>query len=210
VQRITALHLTGKFPVVVSGTKDAGMLSAELERLQQLRQSGALTEEEFQAAKRQVLNAAGVTPGGPEPPQGFVTTNSQDNPFAYGSPGPVPGNSDLICGMQSKLWITLMHLSQLLTWTLLGIAAPIIMWIVSKDESKEANRHGLIILNWLLSTLVYGIISFLLMFVVIGVPMLIVLGALNVIFPILGAIHANNGKAWKYPLSINFFNPDSV
>ncbi len=115
-----------------------------------------------------------------------------------------------VCGLEPKMWNTLMHLSQLLTWTVLGIVAPIIMWVVSKDESRDANRHGLMILNWLLSSLIYGLISGILCLVAIGIPMLFVLIALNVIFPIIGAIQASSGKLWEYPLTIRFFNPDAV
>ena len=185
------------------------MLSAELERLQQLRASGALTEAEFQQAKQRVLNG-GTADVPPVPPaavfsgQPFVA-----DPFAA-APTAVLNEPSTVCGMQPRLWNTLMHLSQLLTWTVLGIAVPIVMWVVSKDESREANRNGLVILNWLLSTLIYAIISCILLVIFIGLPMLIVLAALNVIFPIIGAINANSGKVWKYPLSINFFNPDAV
>jgi uncharacterized Tic20 family protein len=169
------------------------MLSDELERLQQLRNSGALTEQEFQQAKQQVLT------GG----------TSAADPFAGTAAVSAPA-SDKVCGMDAKVWITLMHLSQLLTWTVLGIAVPIVMWLLSKDESRDANRHGLVILNWLLSSLIYAVISGILIFVFIGFPMLAVLFALNIIFPIYGAIQANSGRLWKYPLTIHFFNPDAV
>jgi uncharacterized protein len=42
----------------------------------------------------------------------------------------------------------------------------------------------------------------LLFFVFIGIPLLLMLAALCVIFPIIGGIKANNGELWKYPLSI--------
>ncbi len=175
------------------------MLSDELERLQQMRNSGALSEEEFQRAKQQVLNG-GMSSGQPFSGQQFSSADASA----------VNGVTGTVCGMEPKMWLTLMHLSQLLTWTVLGIVAPIIMWVVSKDESRDANRHGLMILNWLLSSLVYGLISGILCLVAIGIPMLFVLIALNVIFPIIGAIQASSGKLWQYPLTIRFFNPDAV
>ena len=168
------------------------MISDELERLQQLRNTGALTETEFAQAKQQVLNG------------GAFSGQPVADAFATG------GLSGKVCGMEPKIWNTLMHLSQLLTWTVLGIAVPIVMWLVSKDESRDANRHGLAILNWLLSSLIYAVISGILCLVFIGFPMLAVLFALNIIFPIYGAIQANSGKFWKYPLTIRFFNPDAV
>ena len=167
------------------------MISDEIERLIQLRNSGALSEEEFQQAKLRVLS------GQPQP----VYSQPANNPAAP---------SGLICGLDPRLWCTLMHASQLLTWTGVGIVAPLVMWIVGKNESKEANRHGLVILNWMLSSVVYAVISVALSFFVIGIPMLFVLGALHVIFPIIGTLQASSGKLWRYPFSINFFDPDST
>jgi uncharacterized Tic20 family protein len=167
------------------------MISDEIERLIQLRNSGALSEEEFQRAKSRVLG------GKPQP----VFTQPTDN---------AGGPSGLILGLDPRLWCTLMHASQLLTWTGIGIVAPLVMWIVGKDESKEANRHGLVILNWMLSSVVYAVVSVVLSFLVIGIPMLFVLGALHVIFPIIGTLQASSGKLWRYPFSINFFDPDST
>jgi uncharacterized Tic20 family protein len=162
------------------------MLSSELERLNQLRQAGALSEVEFQQAKQRVLQSAGT--------DGHL-------------PGPEPANPELICGLKPNIWLALMHASQLLTYTVLGIVVPVVMWIVSRDESKAANQHGLTILNWMLSALVYAVISGLLCVIAIGIPMLIVLAVLNVVFPIIGAIQAANGRQWKYPLTINFLSP---
>lgn len=166
------------------------MISEEIERLIQLRNSGALSEEEFQQAKSRVL-------GG------------QSQPVFPSASGSTSAATGLICGLDPKLWCTLMHASQLLTWTGVGIVAPIVMWIVGKDESKEVNQHGYVILNWLLSSLIYVVVAFILSFLGIGILMFIVLGVLHIAFPIIGALKATGGKLWRYPLSINFFEPDS-
>lgn len=105
----------------------------------------------------------------------------------------------------------LMHLSQLLIFAGgIGIAAPVVMWAVSKDDSRAANRHGLVILNWYISALIYGLVAGALCFIVIGIFIVPVLAALTVIFPIIGAMKCNEGTLWKYPLSIQFFDPDAV
>ena len=39
---------------------------------------------------------------------------------------------------------------------------------------------------------------------VIGIPLLMALCAIAIIFPIIGGIKANDGILWKYPLSIPF------
>ncbi len=182
-------------PSVLKQPSEDAMISAELERLRQLRDSGALTEAEFQQAKQRVLN------GTPQP-----------GAFAS-SPPPLPqagvAGEVTVCGLKPHVYSALMHASQLLTWTVLGTVAPIVMWVVGKDESVEVKRQGRIIINWMLSSLIYAIISAIALFVVIGLPMLIVLGALWVVFPIIGAIQAAEGKYWRYPLSIEFFPVDA-
>ena len=169
------------------------MLSEELERLQRLRDAGTLTDEEFQIAKQRLLQGA------------------DPDPAVYGSPkGPPAFATGRIHGLEERTWCMLMHLSQLLTISGIGVAAPIIMWAISKDDSREANRHGLVIVNWYLSALIYGVVSGALCFILIGIPMVFVLAALTVIFPIIGAMKSNEGTLWKYPLSIQFFDPDAV
>ena len=169
------------------------MISEEIERLIGLRNSGALSEEEFQRAKSRVLEVGTAQP------------QSDGRAFFHGTV-----RTDLIFGLEPRIWCTLMHAAQLLTWTGVGIVAPFVMWLISKDTSREANRHGLVILNWMLSSLVYGVISGLACFLVIGIPMLVVLVGLNIVFPIMGALQASGGKLWKYPLTINFFDPESA
>ena len=170
------------------------MLSEELERLQKLRDAGTLSEDEFHAAKQRLLQS-------PDP-----------NPYSYAVPQGQPANVvGRIHGLEERTWCMLMHLSQLLIFAGgIGVAAPIVMWAVSKDDSRAAHRHGLVILNWYISALIYGLVSGALCFIVIGIFMLPVLAALTVIFPIIGAMKCNEGTLWKYPLSIQFFDPDIV
>ena len=56
----------------------------------------------------------------------------------------------------------------------------------------------------MLSWIIYAIISMLLVCVIIGIPLLLILAVLWVIFPIIGGLKANNGEVWPYPLSIRF------
>ncbi len=115
------------------------------------------------------------------------------------------GDDAMIWGMRSNTFNLLMHLSQLLNFIpSAGIIVPIVMWALNKDNSPAVDAHGKVIINWILSLLVYGVICFILTFVLIGALGFMVLAALGIIFPIIGAVKANNGELWPYPLSINF------
>jgi uncharacterized Tic20 family protein len=85
------------------------------------------------------------------------------------------------------------------------MVVPIVLWQVKKNESEIIDQHGKNVTNWILSELIYGIVFFILCFLLIGIPLLIALGAVGIIFPIIGAVKAYNGEVWSYPLTIKFF-----
>jgi uncharacterized Tic20 family protein len=60
------------------------------------------------------------------------------------------------------------------------------------------------IVNWLISCLIYGAVSLVLCLVLIGFLGFIALFVMGVAFPIIGGIKANNGELWEYPLTIKF------
>ncbi|MDR2345364.1 MAG: DUF4870 domain-containing protein [Planctomycetaceae bacterium] len=112
----------------------------------------------------------------------------------------------MIFGMKPNTYCMLLHLSQLLNLIPgLGLIVPIVLWAIRKDTEPLVDRHGKIVLNWILSALIYTGISFILTFLGIGVVIIMVLAILAIVFPIIGGVKANDGIEWKYPLSITFF-----
>jgi len=113
--------------------------------------------------------------------------------------------------MNAKQWAMLLHISLLAGFVvpIAGLVVPILIWQLKKAEFPELDAHGKVVVNWLISALIYGAAGFVLSFVLIGIPLLIVLMIICVVFPILGGIKANNGELWKYPLSIPFLKPES-
>src|SRR5687767_11687861 len=87
----------------------------------------------------------------------------------------------------------------------LGIILPIILWQTQRDKMPALDEHGKMITNWMISATIYGVISFVLMFLVVGFLTGAVVWLLAVIFPIIGGLKANNdGELWNYPLTIKF------
>lgn len=99
-----------------------------------------------------------------------------------------------------------LHLSQLasLVVPLLGIVLPIVLWQTQKEKMPALDAHGKMVVNWMISCVIYAVVSVILVFVVVGILLLIALGVIAVVFPIIGAVKANNGELWKYPLTIPF------
>ena len=100
-----------------------------------------------------------------------------------------------------------LHLSQFAGYLipLAGLVVPIIIWQVKKNELPVIDAHGKNVANWMISEIIYGVIFAILSFVLIGIPLLMILGVLAIVFPIIGAIKGNNGEVWKYPGAIPFF-----
>lgn len=114
-------------------------------------------------------------------------------------------NQDNQKEQEARQWAMFLHLSQLAGYIipLLGLIAPILIWQIKKEEYPILDEHGKIVVNWIISELIYAAIGFVLMFVVIGIPILAVLGVLAIVFPIIGGLKANNGELWYYPMTIN-------
>jgi uncharacterized Tic20 family protein len=156
-------------------------ITDEIERLNALREKGAISQEEFEKAKASVLaNGQGM--------------------------GQRFDNAVNSVSTNVNTWAMLIHLSQFCGYLLpvLGWIVPVVLWLMKKDESAYIDTHGKIVLNWIISELIYLIVSVLLVFVIIGIPLLIGLGIVGVVFPIIGAIKANEGECWAYPMSIAF------
>ncbi len=87
-----------------------------------------------------------------------------------------------------------------------GFAAPIVIWQIKRTELPAIDEHGKNAVNWIISKLLYVFICGVLSVVLIGIPLLIALGVVAVVFPIIAAIKANNGEIWTYPLAIRFLS----
>ena len=158
-------------------------ISEELERLQKMKESGALSEEEFEKAKKSLL----------EESQPREEASSADAAKI---------------ASDTNMWAMLIHLTQFCGFIIpfAGLIVPIVLWQVKKDEFPGIDKHGRIVANWVFTAIIFGIIFGVLIFVIIGIPLLIALGIVGIIYPIIGAVKASNGEAWPYPCSIRFFN----
>ena len=86
----------------------------------------------------------------------------------------------------------------------IGIVLPIVLWQTQKEKMPALDEHGKMVANWMISATIYGIVSFILMFVLVGFLTGAAVWLMAIIFPIIGGIKANNGEFWDYPLTIKF------
>lgn len=149
----------------------------DLKILDELREKGSISEEEFQREKAKILNDEG-------------------NTYSRSSKRP-------LFGLTENTYLMLMHLSQFagLIIPLAGFVVPIIMWITNKETNAKVDLHGKNILNFMISFVIYAAV---LCITVIGIPLAVVIGIVYVILVILASVKADNGEYRKYPLTIQF------
>lgn len=168
----------------------------KLDELNKLRQSGALTEEEFETEKQKL--------------------------FAEDQTIDACPKQELPMGLKENSYLALMNFLILVPY--IGWILPIVLWAMGKSTSQQVNKQGKYILNWYITWFIFGII-FIFIFFNSSLPFVFVhkayshhLGGtmllllfisvaitiLNLSFIIIGGIKGLNGQAWKYPLSIPF------
>lgn len=109
---------------------------------------------------------------------------------------------------QERTWAMLAHLSSLLgflSWIgipLVNLIGPFLMWQLKKDEMPFGSNQAKECLNFQISITIYALISLVLCLVFIGFLGLIAIFIVDVILTIIAAIKANDGIAYRYPMTI--------
>jgi len=82
------------------------------------------------------------------------------------------------------------------------ILVPLVVWLVKKDESEFVRANALESLNFQISMTIWIGISVVLTVVLIGIPMLVLLGIVDLVCIVLATIKASNGEIYRYPLTL--------
>jgi len=108
-----------------------------------------------------------------------------------------------------RIWCVLAHATALVGF-LVPVAGhlvgPLIVWLAKRHDSPEIDAHGKESMNFQISMLIWNVITAILCLVLIGIPILILLHLLNIIFVIVASIQASEGKLYHYPLAIRLIN----
>lgn len=75
---------------------------------------------------------------------------------------------------------------------------PFIVFLVTDDGEVKKLSIQALLFQLVMGALIF--ISTLLVFILIGIPMLIVLGIIGLVVPILGVVKALNGEKFDYPI----------
>jgi len=106
---------------------------------------------------------------------------------------------------EDRNWAMGAHLSAFVAaYIALGFLGPLVVMLVRGDRSQFVRQHAVEALNFNLTVLIWIAISVILIIVGIGILMLIAVGIMYVVTVIIGAVRANSGQGYRYPLTIRF------
>ena len=128
-------------------------------------------------------------------------------PIAYQSAVGVGGYVGPAPDKDAKTWAMFAHISSIVAYFIcLPFVGPLVVWLMKKNESAFVDDQGKESLNFQISASIYMLIAGLSMFVLIGFILLPIVALATLIMTIFGAIRANNGEQYRYPLTIRFVN----
>ncbi len=106
----------------------------------------------------------------------------------------------------ARTWAMLCHIGAFAGYIIpFGhIIAPLVIWLIKKDESPFVDDQGKESLNFQISMSIYAIIAALLIIAVIGIVLLTAVVIFDVIMVIIAAVRANSGERYRYPLCLRF------
>jgi uncharacterized Tic20 family protein len=116
---------------------------------------------------------------------------------------------------EERQWAMFSHLSALLGGVLTSAVGgwgfflgPLVIWLLKKDtmpfvadQAKEALNFNITVSAVFLVLMILGFLTLGIGFLLIG-PLMMVIGVLALIFIVIAAIKANEGVAYRYPMTV--------
>ena len=85
----------------------------------------------------------------------------------------------------------------------LGLIAPLIIWLIKKDDPNASfvTENAKESLNFQITVIILAIVFCVLLLVFIGFPLMALLGVANLVLVIIATVRANEGKIYRYPIN---------
>ena len=134
-----------------------------------------------------------------------MNTEAESQPTPDSPPPPPQDAPPADAGdKEANMWAMFIHFSILAGFVIpyVGWVVPIVLWQMKKNDMPAVDVHGKIVVNWIISALIYSAVCFVLTFIIIGIFGFMALAIMTLIYAIVGGIKANNGEVWPYPLSL--------
>ena len=140
------------------------------------------------------------------PPQDQPATGYQQ-PGAYQAPGvgqpgamaPQPAYAGPVAiSSDARQWAMFSHLGGII----FGFLAPLIIMMTKGNEDPFVKDQATEALNFQITLAIAWVISFVLIFVVIGLLLLPVVWIVSIVLSIMAGMAANRGEAYRYPFAL--------
>ncbi|HET6693740.1 MAG TPA: DUF4870 domain-containing protein [Pedococcus sp.] len=136
-------------------------------------------------------------PSQPYPPQGYATPAP-----GYAQQGYPQQGSAMLSPADERTWSIAAHLSPFLASFIgLPFLGPLVIYLVFRDRGPFIRHHAAQALNFQIIVAIGLLISIPLMFVIVGFVTAAVIGVAAIVFQIVAAVEANNGKWYRYPMT---------
>ncbi len=107
----------------------------------------------------------------------------------------------------ARMWAMFCHLAGLAGFLMPvvgNIVAPLIVWQVKKEDYPFVDEQGKEAVNFQISMSLYGLITIPLFLICVGPFLLAAVSIVDLVFLLIAAVKANNGRHYRYPLTIRF------
>ncbi|HRX78533.1 MAG TPA: DUF4870 domain-containing protein [Pirellulaceae bacterium] len=103
-----------------------------------------------------------------------------------------------------RTWGMLSHLSYFLTFVIgVSCVAPLVIWILKRDSSEFVEDQAKEALNFQLSAF---IVTLVLAATVCGIPLILVVFIMSIVYSIQAGMAANRGEYYRYPYTFRMIN----
>lgn len=136
-------------------------------------------------------------------------------PESVTPPPPTTPPSSAAPSAEERQWAMFAHLSALLGGLVTGwvggwgwFLGPLIIWLVKKDTMPFVDDQAKEALNFNITIAIIFVILTVLSVVTLGIglaialPLMFIIGIAALVFIIMGAIKANEGKTYRYPFAL--------
>ncbi len=85
-----------------------------------------------------------------------------------------------------------------------NVIIPLVLYLIYRDKYELVADQGKEAVNFQLSIMIYMIVSIILVFVAVGIPLVVAVAIFALVVSIIAALRARDGERYRYPLIIRF------
>jgi uncharacterized Tic20 family protein len=106
----------------------------------------------------------------------------------------------------ARTWAMLCHLAAFAGYVVPfgNIFAPLVIWLLKKDEYEFVEFHGKESVNFQLTITIAAMGALFLIFLLIGILLFPAVLLFDLVLKVVAAVKASNGEYFSYPLTIRF------